>query len=167
MIVAKAGGAEARQQVVIGEGETKNVLLALKPSSAKADSTTPNEPAQASSSANESADHQESPGGARRTVAWIALGAGAVGLTLGTATGIWVLQKHSSLDCPEDSCTTDKSDDVDTFNTMRTVSTASLIAGFALGATGLTLLLTEPEQARPGVSLVVGPLHAGVKGVFQ
>jgi hypothetical protein len=79
-----------------------------------------------------------------------------------------VLQKKGSLDC-NGPC--QPSDQVDTFRSLRTVSTVGFIAGGALAATGLVLLLTSsssktPESGKTSIHLALSPMSAFVSGEF-
>jgi hypothetical protein len=89
-----------------------------------------------------------------RTLAYVALGAGAAGLVLGGVTGALAIGKKSSLDdnpaCQSDRCTRAAEDDVKSLRLFRTVSTIGFVAGGVLAATGVVLLVTakpSPSQA--------------------
>jgi hypothetical protein len=109
----------------------------------------------------------------QRTLAWAALGVGAVGLVTGGVTGFMVLGKKSALEdnpsCVDTTCAPPAHDDVDSYNSLRTISTVSFVVGGAAAALGVTLLLTShggEGESGSAVSAYVGVGHAGVKGSF-
>jgi hypothetical protein len=70
-------------------------------------------------------------------------------------------------DCPNNTCPSSKNGSVDTYNTMRNISTAALIVGGVGAAVGVTLLLWSPKNtAESPVALWLWPGAAGVKGAF-
>ena len=108
-------------------------------------------------------------GQAQRTWSYVALGLGGASLVVGGVTGVMVLQKKGSLECPNGPC--QPGDQVDSFRSLRTVSTVGFIAGGALAATGLVLLLTSspsktPESGKTSLHLAVSPMSAFVSGEF-
>lgn len=117
-----------------------------------------------------------SSAGPQRTLAYVALGAGAAGLVLGGVTGALALSKKSSLDddpaCAGDLCTYEAEDDVNSLRTLRTVSSIGFIAGGVLAATGVVLLVTaKPSSAqgalsRPSLAVGVGAGHVRLAGSF-
>lgn len=116
-----------------------------------------------------------SPGSnAQRTLAYVALGAGAAGVILGGVTGGLALGKKGALEdnpaCAGDRCTYAAQNDVDSLRTFRTVSTVGFVVGGALAATGVVLLLTSPSSATNGAiekpSLALGLGHVRLAGSF-
>jgi hypothetical protein len=118
------------------------------------------------------ADTTTKPGQGRRALAWVVLGGGGVGLALGAVTGALAMQKRGQLDenqgCAEDHvCPRQLSEDVDSLNTMRNVSTVGFIAGGVLASAGVVLLLTAPKQTEaPRAALWLSPTSLGVRGQF-
>ncbi len=107
-------------------------------------------PDSAAQSAPVSSTSERGGGQPQRTWGWIGLGIGAAGITLGAATGGLALSKKGSLDssCPaRDQCPTNMSGDVDSYNTMRTLSTVGFAVGLVGAATGGVLLLTAPSPS--------------------
>jgi hypothetical protein len=108
----------------------------------------------------------------RRALAWTALGAGGVGLALGAVTGALAVSKRSRLDqnpgCADDHvCPRELSADVDSLNTMRTVSMVGLIAGGVLATAGVVLVLTAPKRPEaPRAALWMSPTSVGLSGQF-
>ena len=97
----------------------------------------------------------------------------AVGLVTGGVTGFMVLGKKSALEdnpsCVDTTCAPPAHDDVDSYNSLRTISTVSFVVGGAAAALGVTLLLTShggEGESGSAVSAYVGVGHAGVKGSF-
>ncbi len=111
-------------------------------------------------------------GSLERTLGWVSLGVGGGALVLGSVTGIMALSQRDELDqggCSDGHCYADQSDDVDGYNTLRTLSTVGFVAGGVLAATGGVLLLTSPSKPATGASRVtpwVGLGSAGMSGRF-
>jgi hypothetical protein len=112
-------------------------------------------------------------GNTQKTVGWIGVGVGGVGLAAGAVTGFMAMSKRSSLRdsnlCTADlkRCAPEASSRVDSYNSFRTISAIGLYAGGILAATGVTLLLTAPKQeSRPTVSLWLSPSGAALTGGF-
>ena len=111
-----------------------------------------------------------------RTLAFVALGVGGAGLALGGVTGVLALSKKSSLDdnqnCLNGECTYAVEDDVNALRTFRTISTIGFIAGGALAATGVVLLLTSNGAAQSGrrpaasLALALSPGELRLRGSF-
>jgi hypothetical protein len=136
---ALRGNEQRTEQVTLAEGERKEVVLRFA-GTAPALGPTPIAPPEAP------ADSGPSKGS--RTLAFVALGVGGAGLILGGVTGALALSKKSALDDDEEHCADDRcvyavEDDVSSLRTFRTVSTIGFIAGGALAATGVVLLLTS------------------------
>ena len=108
----------------------------------------------------------------QRIAGWVTVSVGGAGLALGGITGLWAMSKRSNLlnsgNCDKDvSCTTGQAGDVNSYNSLRTVSSIGFIAGGVLAVTGVTLLLTAPKQEKKAaVGLWVGPRAAGIYGGF-
>ena len=82
-----------------------------------------------------------------------------------------MISKQGDLDdggCVSGHCYTDQASAVDSYNSLRTVSTIGFAVGGIAGATGLVLLLTAPKQAEsePTVQAGVGIGSAWVGGHF-
>jgi hypothetical protein len=102
----------------------------------------------------------------RRILGYVGLGVGALGLGLGTYTGLVALHHKSQLDdvchpgCPQSSAA-----DLSGFRNNRTVSWVSYGIGVAAATTGI-LLLTLGEPNREHVALGVVPGGVRVGGLF-
>ena len=113
----------------------------------------------------------DSGGDARRALrvgAWVAVGAGAAGLTTSLVSYVLANQQYESFQrrglCTTGGCT---QDEVDTYNTLRDVQRISLIAGGVLAVAGATVLvLTWDEPAERQVRLELGPTAAMLRGTF-
>ena len=158
-------GAE-RQQVsfTVAEAAHPHVALTFAPGGAAAspvDATTPG-PGEAAS---------DRPRSTQRTWGWVTVGVGAAGLVFGGVTGGLVLSKKSDFDaehhCNDSACGPSQQSNVDSYNSMRTLSTVGFIAGGVVAATGIVILLTAPSQKPASTTaLWVGASGAGVRGSF-
>jgi len=109
-----------------------------------------------------------SGGGAQQAWGWIAVSLGAAGLIMGGVTGIVVLSDSSLRNSCKNGCppTVSKSK-VDTYNSMRTLSTVGLIVGGVGAAVGVTLLLWTPKrEGDTRAALWLGPGSLALKGTF-
>jgi hypothetical protein len=114
---------------------------------------------------------QTQSGGAQHTLGWVTVGVGAAGLAVGALSGVWVADKHGSLrrdGCSDEVCQGDSfTDRVDTYNTLRTVSTTGFIVGAVGTVAGVTLLLTSPKRDKtPSVGVTMAPNLFSVQGAF-
>lgn len=108
-------------------------------------------------------------------LAYGAFALGGVGLVTGAVTGIMASSKHSRADelCPGRECTpgSEGADALESFRSLRTVSTAAYGVGAAGLAAGLILWLSMPDdRERPDVASVQPWLEgrfAGVQGAFH
>jgi hypothetical protein len=106
-------------------------------------------------------------GGAGRALAgWVLVGVGAGGAAIGAVLGGVALAKLGSLDCPENLCTPDQADDMDSYNALRLPAGFLIIGGGLLAATGGALLLTAPDSPDGDVALRLGPGFVGLTGSF-
>jgi hypothetical protein len=101
-------------------------------------------------------------------VGFVALGVGAAGLIVGGVTGGLAMGKHGDLEdnCPNNQCPADQQDNLDSFETMGTVSTIGFIAGGVLAAVGIALVLVTTlggdegdEEAAATLSTELGLGH--------
>ena len=100
------------------------------------------------------------PTSTRRTLGWVGVGAGGVGLALGSVMGALALNKHASIKdsgvCSGSQCPAAAQSDVNRLNLFRTVSTVGFIAGGALAVTGVVLVLTAPSSEPQLAAMVSG-----------
>jgi hypothetical protein len=112
----------------------------------------------------------------RRTLSIAALAAGGTGLLVGGVTGGLALSKRSTLadsgNCRSGVCLRSEQSNVESLNTMRTVSTVGFVVGGVLAATGVVLILTErphsdrAAQAAPRLALRASGSSLDISGVF-
>jgi len=145
-VEARAGGVVKTSRVALKEGETLPVRLDLRPAQ------TPSSPA--------------------RTVGFIATGVGAAGLVLGAVTGGLAITKKGDLDragCRDNMCPAATADDVNGYNSLRTLSGAGFIAGAIVAAGGVTLIIVAPKPAATTGARwypVIGIGSVGLQGAF-
>jgi hypothetical protein len=167
--VTALGYVSADQSVTLREGEERELTLTLKPPPsidlAEGDTETAPPPVQS----------EPSP---LAVPMYAAFGAGAVGIVVGSITGVLALGVRSDLakDCPEGSCParteTESSlyhDKISRYHTLGTISGIGFGVGIAGAGAGLYLLLTSgrSEPAKTGsVQPFVGPGTLGVQGTF-
>jgi hypothetical protein len=115
-------------------------------------------------------DQGASSTSSQRALGWIGVGTGAAGLALGATTGLLVALKHGNLktECPvANDCQGQHTTEVNTYNTMRTLSTVGFVVGGAATAAGVTLLLTTPKEKTPAhIRLLLAPNAAAITGNF-
>jgi hypothetical protein len=171
-LIGRRGNQQQKQDISITEGERKEVTLRLDTvtTSPAARPPAPATPTSSTSAAGSS-------GGGSRTLAFVALGLGGAGLVLGGVTGALALSKKSSLDddtehCRNDQCVYAVEDDVGSLRTFRNVSTVGFIAGGALAATGVVLLVTQKSPSSTGqraasqLAFSLGPRSVQMRGSF-
>jgi hypothetical protein len=120
-------------------------------------------------------------GSSTKTMGYIALGVGAIGLVAGSVTGILALSKHADLanNCkgPDGTCTDAtkvKQSDLDTYHTLGTISTVGFIVAGVGAVAGTVLILTAPKDTRaaktspqrPWITPYVGVASVGAHGQF-
>jgi len=176
VVTAKVGAAEASQGVEVKEGEQKRVELTPSESNGPAAA-----PAAASPEAEESPEaNAESGAGPSRShgptaVTYAALGLAGAGVVTGTVTGLIVLlSKKSTLqsECSSHVCGPSSYGDLDSANTLATVSDIAFAVGGAGAVVAIVSLILGHEQPvepspQPGVSrLRIAPwVGAGATGV--
>jgi hypothetical protein len=145
------GGGNLVTHVTIARGERKQVDLKLPPSgsakpAAAAAAVVSATTAPAAASAPPADDPQAS--GSRKPFIYGAAGVGALGIIVGSITGLVVIGKKGTIEdnCVETSCNAVGKEAADSAQTLGTVSTI----GFGVGIVGLgaaaVMLLTEPPK---------------------
>ncbi len=174
------GSEVVKQSVSVKEGEHAQVMLQFAQASAGATPLplgVPNQPNNTAQPATPlsplapppPSDHK--PGSGQKVAGWLSLSVGSAGLVVGAVSGILASSRRSSLldsnTCSADGrhCLPSQSNDVNAYNSLRTVSTVGFIAGGVLAVTGVTLLLTAPRQESQ-VGLWMSPSSAGIYGGF-
>jgi hypothetical protein len=159
--------------IEVAEGAHPSLVLALKPA--------PRAPSAAILPEKTPAPHADAPtprpSNALKIAGYAGIGLGVVGLGLGGVfTGLGFAKRGEANDAYAacgGACVngTSQADDVRSFdstaNTQQTIGVIGLIAGGALAATGVTLLVLSPKGDAPNTTgLWVGPSSTGVKGTF-
>lgn len=173
-IIASGSGYQERQSQVLveaGKEATVELELAAEEAVSLAEEAPPPPPPAAPPVTRESEPD--------RTLAYVAFGAGGVGLATGIVTGILALSTRSDIlaGCPDLKCspTNDAEyaryeDDRSRYRLLGTVSGVGFGVAIAGAATGIALLLTEgdgassTEQAR--ITPIIGPRGLGLQGSF-
>ena len=143
--VAAAGFDQSAIDVDLGDGEERHVEVTLRPATGGLAAPPP--------------------------LALVAGAVGVVGLGIGLVTGLSGASKHATLmsECqPNGACPTSAQGDLDSFHSLRTVSTVAYVLGAVGVAAGAVLWITAPSEtatsARTG--LWFAPASAGVVGTF-
>jgi hypothetical protein len=172
-IVARRGSQEVVQNAKLAPGEIRIVRLVFSAVEQPLLSpAAPPPPTTLAAPSSPSADRGSSSS-LRRTLAWAAVGIGGAGIVFGGVTRAIAWQKKSDLDqngCNEShQCFDDQVGAVDSYNSLRVLSTVGLVAGAVTAAGGATLILTAPKSestALPRVVPWVGVARAGLIGHF-
>lgn len=178
VVVGKRGTQERRQSTSLAEGAKGEIVLRFESmpagAAAAAGAAQPTTAPPADSAA--SSDGASGGGGTRRLLGWALVGTGAAGVVLGATTGFMALGKKANLedsaDCRDQSCLPHRQDDVDSYNSLRTISTVGLVAGAALATAGVVLVVTAPRRdaaqhaSGAGLWLRVSPTGGTLAGSF-
>jgi hypothetical protein len=173
-------GAEVvAQSIPVNEGEQAQVTLEFAAAGAATPATAPHQPnanasAMVGTPATTDVTHDSSSrGSGQRLVGWVGIGTGVAGLLVGGVTGAMAYSKRSSLrdsnECSSDvtHCDPSQRGNVDTFNSLRNVSTVGFIAGGVLAAAGVTVLLTAPRSdSKAKIGLWISPQAVALHGGF-
>jgi hypothetical protein len=161
IVVTAHGHAERRFDVTVAEGAHEQIGVEPGPTIAIGRAT----PAAVAS------EHDTSQ--ASRFLVYGAIGVGAVGLTVGIATGLAAGSKHSELEgeCqPNGDCPSSAQGDLDGFRSLKTWSTVGYVVGAAglVGGAVLWLWLPKDRSYGPGPSarLWIGPESITLRGWF-
>jgi hypothetical protein len=151
----------------LGEGGSLELPLELPAREPTPPPSAAPPPPSAAPSPARPAEGEPSSGGAQGVLGWIAVGLGGAGLVLGGVSGGLALDRKSTLDegCPGGNCPPPLHGDVDAFETLRLVSTVGFVAGGALFAGGVVLLLTAPPAKDEGPP-AAARLRFGVEGAW-
>jgi hypothetical protein len=111
-------------------------------------------------------------GSMNKTLGFVALGVGGVGLAVGAITGILAIGKHGDLKdkctLPNNTCPSDQQDTLDSYHSMGTISTIGFIVGLVGVGAGTVLILTAPKEGTQTayISPYIGPGSFGATGRF-
>lgn len=139
----RRGEAEVKELFELNEGEDRRVVLKLFP---------PKKPA--------SPPPSPPPGRVQRAVGWGAIGVGAAGLVAGGVMGGLALSQRDELSagpCRGTVCPARIQPQVDEYNTLRRASGVAFIAGGAIAAAGVILLVTAPSTSAKKASSGASP----------
>lgn len=170
-LVARRGSEEQRIAITLSEGEKQRVTVSFSGAAPTAGAAA-QRPAPAHASTDLAAPRADEPSGStQRLLGWVTIAAGGAGLAFGGVTGGLALSKKSGFEsnshCNDSACGPSQQGDVDSYNSLRTLSSVGFIAGGALAATGVVLLLTAPSaQPSSGTALWLGPGSVRVRGSF-
>ncbi len=177
-VVGTRGTERVEVALEIAEGEQKSAVVHFPSAAASAvapaapvPAVAPEQPSAAAPVSANPAPVEASPGSGRRTLAWVSIGVGAAGLVFGGVTGAIAMSDRSSLRssgvCFGTDCGTRESSKVDSYNSMRTLSSVGFIAGGVLAGAGVVLLLTAPKShPESSAALFLAPASAGIRGTF-
>lgn len=104
-------------------------------------------------------------GAAWRTGGWIAVGVGGSAVLFSGVAGLIAYGQLDDFDCSADPCRGTSSDDVDTYNGLRTFSTIGYVAGGLVAAAGVWMLLVHGEPDAT-ISVGIGPGSATMRARF-
>jgi hypothetical protein len=160
--VARASGvADAEQRFSAEPGSQQTLELKLGPGTGTSS-------AGAEPSTDAAGADKNQTGAAMRTAGFVSIGVGAAGLVVGAITGILAVTDHSELvdSCPNERCPEPERSTLDRYNIVNPISTAGLVAGGVLAATGLVLVLVapsgEPDSPAPAAAPGTASLLLGV-----
>jgi tetratricopeptide (TPR) repeat protein len=161
-------GEQTREQTVdVAVGEHRAILFRFRPQ-ASHDTLVSSPPVRPLAAASVAAESRWR--GIRGTIAWSAIGVGAVGLAVGAVSAALVYSKRQYLldQCPDHECPPPYHDDLDEYQTLRTVSTTGFVLGAAGLAAGLTLHVVDHtnEQRNGRIATWLGPGQAGIAASF-
>lgn len=154
-IEARVGGQlRATRELSMVEGQSYQIELDLRPVQPPPKPVVLAPPPESSHSG---------PHSWRKTGGYVALGVGALGLGIGTYTGLVALHHKSELDSVcQPTCPSSSADDIDSFRSNRTISYVSFGVGIAAAATGVMLLtLGKPEQQHLAIRALPMGLQIG------
>jgi hypothetical protein len=161
-IVARAPGCKTSEQPIqVEPGAQRRVALRLE-----ADGAGVAGPAASSTGARSDAGQPDAaPAGSDdvgdgvRTAGYVSMAVGGAGLVMGIITGILAMDAHSELAtaCPADRCPQSERDTLERFELLDPLSTVGFVAGGALAAAGLVMVLAAPS----GESAAAGPAAPG------
>ncbi len=180
VIIVRGGGFQRQYEVTIAEGETKGIIvtpLGGQPVAAQATPTASagSSPPSGSPPIGLTTDSQArdgSIGSGQRIAGFSMIGAGVVGLAVGTIFGLKVSRKNDEIDTTCPTAQPCPPDGVVQYNTAiadakiaRAVSLVGLGAGAIFVGVGTALVLTAPKSQTPRTALWVrpamGPMGAG------
>lgn len=171
---AKSKDGEAFERITLAEKDTARVVLRLSPSPNK-DLMASGAPPKPDAGPPPPSGPPTSRGKGQKTAAFVSFGVGAAGVAVGVIAGSVAAGKRGDF---SDLCTTDRvcprsaADDVNTYNTLRPVSTVGFVIGGIGLATGTVLLVTLPRggarysSGSIEITPFIGVGGGGIRGAF-
>ena len=165
-VKAVADSHSAFEEVILEPGTHKQVTLNLLPAASVAPRSNSSPAHDAHASAARGGTSLE------YSLGWVSLGIGAAGILTGAVTGIEVLHLKHELDrkgCVDTVCGSQQRQDVQTYNSLRLVSTTGFVVGGVGLAVGGALLYFTPRAERAGRDRLtpwLGIGSAGFSGSF-
>jgi hypothetical protein len=176
--VSSAGRADLNASVELKEGEKRTLELALSNAQAAAPAAvaatpTPVGPAAQPPAEPQSAPVPESKSGVS-SLAYVGFGIGAVGIGVGSITGLMSLSKASSAKkfCTGNDCTPAATDDINSSKSLANISNVGFavgVVGLGLGVYGLLSSGHAPEQTQATArhwDVLLGARSVAVAGAF-
>lgn len=177
VVIARGGGFERQYEVTLGEGESKQLEVTpiggkALPAASKPAEKTAEEPKVATVPSSDTkrtssfsidgpqGDRGESTGSTQRTLGYVAIGAGVIGLGAGAFFGAMFLGRQRELnDCNKTGNCSDEqwNDTQQRAVNARTYTAIGLAGGGVLAATGIVLLVTAPSKSS-GSAFTVAPM---------
>ncbi len=169
--VSASGREERRFDVSVEEGGRAEITVSPAEIQSKLTIALDAAPSPKADVAPDSSPAPRNRAGGAYTLPLVVLGVGAAGLAIGLATGLEALAKHASLlaNCSaQGACPATEGGDLDSFHTLRTVSTVAYGIGAAgVVAGGILWLVAPSRRPDPTATRVwLGPGWAGVRGSF-
>ena len=172
VLTTGAGGERREVSFSIAEKERKNVEIeALAPTDAAAPVAPP--PPPPATPPPPEAPPPKPVATWQKPAAFVVGGIGVAGLATGIVTGLMAASRHATADkeCLDHVCIEGStgSDALESFRTLRTVSTIGYVVGGVGLAGGAALFLLAPSQPATGatsVRIFVGARGAGLQGAF-
>lgn len=161
-VVVQAAGSTRTTEVVVTEGQTRDVEIALDaPVVAPAPAPTKSEPSPAAATTTTSG---------RPAWIWVGLGVAGAGAIAGTVAGVVTLNRTDSLAerCPTGDCPPSEHDYLKTTDRWATVSTISFaVAGAAAAVSIVGLIATPSKKTETGsIKPTIGLGSIGLEGSF-
>jgi hypothetical protein len=165
-LAASAPGRRAWSQSIVVEPGPSTLTVRVPALEREAAETATRQPPETPTTRGPEAD-RTSDGSAQRTLGWVAIGAGAVALGVGTWFGVRTFDKQNESEdhCAGTACDQTGVDLRDEARTSATISTIGFAVGVAGVGAGVVLLLTaggdEPGARRVWIAPGVGSLSLG------
>jgi len=143
VVELEADGNTSRAEVTVAEGQSAEVSIDA-PVTASPDPTPPEPPPPPA----------ESPSRSSKVLVYGGFGAAALGIAVGTVTGLMTLSKASSLDevCNGDRCPPSAQGDLDSVSTTGMISTVSFVVAAIGAGVGIYGLVSSGSRSQPAPS---------------